>query len=223
MKHNFEKLHDESEQATFSRDVLNERYANQVVDILNDHPPTSWVMGQRGTGSGGTRDFRDAVVRIITSMTVNPEFMNKTEIWHSINRSAHNQESSFLFKTCVDLAIMDTEKSKAGVIRYVLHPVFLDQLEIKPQSRKFQKIQRWHFNRDNVFLPTTEDCETEYRAWRSAPLSSVKQRVKDDPWRWRRKNKKYTQLSFAYITIHPRAWLSYRLDPACWWYINMRF
>ena len=145
-------------------DVLNERYANQVVKILNSHPLTSWVTDRRGSGGNSTLDIRNDAVRIITSMTVNPDPMNKTEIWDTINRSAHNQVSSFLFKTCVDLAIMDTETSKAGVIHYVLHSAFLDQLEIKPQSRKFQKIQRWHFNRDNVFLPTTEDCETEYRA-----------------------------------------------------------
>ena len=181
MKRTHEKLQNELEQAAYSVDILNERYANQVVEILNSHPPASWVMDRRGSGGNATRVIRDDAVRIITSMTVNPEPMNKTEAWDTINRSAHNQVSLFLFQTCVDLAIMDTETSKGGAIRYMLHPAFLDQLELKPRPRKFQKVQHWYFNRENVFLPTEEERETEYHARKALFLSSAKRKTKDNP------------------------------------------
>ena len=147
-------------------------------------------MDRRGSGGNATCDIRDNAVPIITSMTVNPDTMNRREIWDTINRSAHNQVSLFLFKTCVDLAIMVTETSKAGEICYVLHPAFLDQLEIKPRPRKFQKVQRWHFNRENMFLPTTEERETEYRAWKAVSSLSAKWKTNDNSWRWQRKSKK---------------------------------
>lgn len=150
---NFEKLHVESEQAKYAVDQLNECPANQVVDILNKHPSGSKFVDQRGTGEGSMCDIRVLVFHIITTMAVNPVLMNKTAIWNSINYSAHNQESSYLFKTCVDLKIMDMEKSKSGILFYLLHPVFLDQIKITLRDPKFQKIQRWHFTRNNVFLP----------------------------------------------------------------------
>ena len=179
-KNTYEKLERDSDHAKYVRDVLNEQYANQVVELLNRLPPNSWLVDQRGSSSTGKRNIRDNVVRMITSMTVNPGPWNKTEHWDSVNKSAHNQVSSPLFKVCVDLNIMITETSQAGVIHYVLHPEFLDQLNVKPRPRKFQKIQRWHLSRENKFLCTPEEREAEYQTHqtrRTAPLSNAKRKT----------------------------------------------
>ena len=176
-----EALETDSEQVAHSVDLVNEHYAKQVVAILNRLPPDSWAMGRRDGSGNGTREYHDDVVRMITTMTVNPGPRNKTEHWHSVNKSSHNHVSPLLFKTCVKLKIMDTELSKVGTIRYVLHPDFLDQLDLKPRPRKFQKVQRWHLTRKNAFLATTEARENEYQARKPSSSSSTKRKNKDTP------------------------------------------
>ena len=86
MKNMYKKLERESEQAAYMVDVLNEHYANQVVDILNSFPPSSWVLDQSGSSSSGTRDIRNDAVRLIRSMTVNTGPWNKTEHWDSVKK-----------------------------------------------------------------------------------------------------------------------------------------
>ena len=120
---------------------------------------------------------------MITSMAVNPGPRNKTEQWDSVNKSAHNQVSSLLFQVCVDLKIMITETSQAGAIRYELHPEFLDQLNLKSRPRKFQKVQLWHITRENKFLSTPEERETEYQTHqprRTSSLSKTKRKTNGD-------------------------------------------
>ena len=120
---------------------------------------------------------------MITSMAVNPGPRNKTEQWDSVNKSAHNQVSSLLFQVCVDLKIMITETSKPGAVRYELHPEFLEQLDLKPRARKFQKVQRWHISRENEFLHTPEERETEYQTHqtqRTTSSSTAKRKTNGD-------------------------------------------
>ena len=183
MKNTYKKLQHDSEHAECVVDILSEHFANQVVEILNGFPPDSRLVDQRGSNNSSKRNIRDDVVRMITSMTVNPGPRNKTEHWDNVNKSAHNQVSSLLFQTCVDLKIMITETSQAGAIHYVLHPEFLDQLVLKPRPRKFQKIQRWHLSRENKFLSTPEEREAEYQTHqtqRTSSLSKAKRKTSGD-------------------------------------------
>ena len=182
-KNTYEKLERDSDYAEYVLDVLVEQYANQFVEILNHLPPNSWLVDQRGSSSTGKRNIRDDVVRMIMSMTVNPGPQNKMKHWESVNKSAHNQVSSLLFKVCVDLKIKITETSQAGVIRYVRYPEFFDQLVLKTRPRKFQKVQRWHISRENKFLCTPEEREAEYQTHqtsRTTPSSSAKRKTTSD-------------------------------------------
>ena len=162
----YEELKLAAEQADFMVEASNEHFATQVIEVLNRLPPDSWHVNRRRGSGTGKRDIREDVVRLITSMSVNPGPRNKTEHWDSVNKSSHNQVSSSLFQVCVNLKVMITETSRPGTVRYELHPEFLEQLDLKPRARKFQKVQRWHINRDNDFLHLLEDRETEYQTHR---------------------------------------------------------
>ena len=163
-KHHYDGVRETSDQAQYSVDQMKERLGNKLIALLNSYPSSTWIMERRGGDEGKTRDISDSVVRVITTMLVNPKKMYKKDIYASINRSSKNHESPVLFDVCEDLNIMYKSKANSGGFLYSLHRSFLAQLNFEPRSRKFQKIQRWHFSRKNRFLETEEEREEEYLA-----------------------------------------------------------
>ena len=173
------QLFNKSELARAKLEITRSRCANKAIDVLNSHPDNTWVVNQRGV-FGGKHDLCNLIVNIVTSMLVNPISMNKTEAWRSVNQGANNQESQYLFKTCVELMNMTKNKSKKGIVTYKLHPKFLAQLAIKPGPRKFEKVQYWYLTCDNVLLVTAEEHEAEYHTQMSALALSAKRKHNED-------------------------------------------
>ena len=163
-RRHYDGVRETSDQAQYSVDQMKERLGNKLIALLNSYPSSTWIMEQRGGDEGKTRDISDSVVRVITTMLVNPKAMYKKDIYASINRSSKSHESPFLFDVCEDLNIMYKEKTNSGGFHYSLHRTFLAQLDFEPRSRKFRKVQRWHFSSKNKFLETEKEREDEYRA-----------------------------------------------------------